>query len=70
MTAATDAIENVTLIHCPPDRRVRVNVPLKIYGEEVCPGLKAGGRINWIQRTIACSARGDAVPKGFEVDIR
>ena len=28
-TADTDAIENVTLIHCPPERIVRVNVPVK-----------------------------------------
>jgi large subunit ribosomal protein L25 len=69
MHPATDEIENVTLMHCPPDRRVRVKVPLQVFGEEVCPGLKAGGRINWIQRTIACIARGDSIPSGFEVDI-
>jgi large subunit ribosomal protein L25 len=69
MNAATDEIENITLMYCPPDRRVRVKVPLKVYGEEVCPGLKAGGRINWISRTIACVARGDQVPEGFEVDV-
>lgn len=69
MNAATDEIENITLMYCPPDRKVRVKVPLKVYGEEVCPGLKAGGRINWIARTIACIARGDQVPEGFEVDV-
>lgn len=30
MTADTDAIENVTLIECPADRHVRVEVPLKV----------------------------------------
>jgi hypothetical protein len=30
MTADTDAIENVTLIECPADRPVRVEVPLKV----------------------------------------
>ena len=69
MNAATDEIENVTLMHCPPDRQVRVQVPLRIFGEEVSPGLKAGGRINWISRTIPCTARGDAVPQAFEVNI-
>ena len=69
LTAASGAIENVTLMHCPPDRQVRVDVPLRVYGEEICPGLKAGGRINWIERTIACIARGDAIPDQFEVDI-
>lgn len=30
MTADTDAIENVTLMYCPPERVVRVDVPLKV----------------------------------------
>ena len=67
--AVTDEIENVTFIHCPPDRRVKVNVPLHVYGEESCPGLKAGGRINWISRTIPIIASGHAVPSKFEVDV-
>ena len=70
LTAASDVIENVTLMHCPPERRVRIDVPLRVYGEEGSPGLKAGGRINWIQRTVACVAQGDAIPEGFEIDVR
>lgn len=34
------------------------------------PGLKAGGRVNWIRRTIPCLARGDSIPHDFTVDIR
>jgi len=30
MTADIDAIENVTFIYCPPERQVRVDVPLKV----------------------------------------
>ncbi len=30
MTADTDAVENVTFIYCPPERQVRVEVPLKV----------------------------------------
>lgn len=69
MTAASGAVENVTLLHCPPDRRVKLQVPLKAFGFEICPGLKAGGRINWITRTIACTAMGSGIPSSFEVDI-
>ena len=68
--ADTDDIENVTFIACPPERLVRVDVPLRVIGEEVCPGLKAGGKLNWIRRTIPCLARGDAIPSAFELDIR
>lgn len=70
LTSTTDAVENVTLLHCPPDRRVRVEVPLRVFGEEVCPGLKSGGSLNWIKRTISCIADGHAVPASFELDVR
>lgn len=166
MRADTDAIENVTFIYCPPERQVRVDVPLKVslatpppctqslipflpartrgctdtcggctgmplprrvrnshtrrrrgwhssvpghaartrshaprqvagpptgsaallhgklvtapcrqpalqvIGDDVSPGVKAGGRVNWIKRTIPCIARGDAIPSDFTVDIR
>ncbi|KAI3439005.1 hypothetical protein D9Q98_001417 [Chlorella vulgaris] len=69
MAADTDAIENVTFVFCPPDRQVRVEVPLKVIGDDVSPGLKAGGRVNWIRRTIPCLARGDSIPHDFTVDI-
>jgi len=69
MTASSGAVENVTLLHCPSDRRVKLQVPLKVFGFEICPGLKAGGRINWITRTIACTAMGSSIPNAFEVNI-
>ena len=42
----------------------------QVIGDDVCPGIKAGGRINWIRRTIPCLARGDCIPPAFTVDIR
>ncbi len=42
----------------------------QVIGDDVSPGVKAGGRVNWINRTIACIARGDAIPSDFTVDIR
>lgn len=30
VNSVSDAIENVTLMYCPPDRRVQVEVPLKV----------------------------------------
>lgn len=70
VTAATAEPENVTMIGFPSDRAVKVNVPLKIFGREVSPGIRAGGRVNWIRRTIPCLVEGSAsVPQFFEVDI-
>lgn len=70
VTAATAEPENVTLIGFPSDRKVKVDVPLKTFGREVSPGIRAGGRVNWIRRTIPCIVEGTAlVPQSFEVDI-
>jgi large subunit ribosomal protein L25 len=69
LTSTTDAIENVTLLHAPPGRRVRAAVPLRAFGEEACPGLKAGGRLNWIARAAPVAADAAALPPAFEVDV-
>lgn len=65
----TDEVENLTFIPCPPSRVVRVDVPIRFYGEEACPGVKAGGRVHAAARTVPVWARGDAVPTAFEVDV-
>ncbi|KAL6770524.1 MRPL25 [Auxenochlorella protothecoides x Auxenochlorella symbiontica] len=40
ITADTDVVENVTLIHCPPDRHVKVAVPIQVgacvWGRREC----------------------------------
>jgi len=43
---------------------------MQVIGDDVSPGIKAGGRVNWIRRTIPCLARGDSIPADFTVDIR
>lgn len=43
---------------------------LQVIGDDVSPGIKAGGRVNWIRRTIPCVARGDSIPSDFTIDIR
>lgn len=61
--AERDADWPACLSHPPPPRH-------QVIGDDVSPGIKAGGRINWIRRTIPCLARGDSIPRDFTVDIR
>lgn len=65
----TDEVENLTFILCPPSRVARVEVPIRLFGEEACPGVKGGGRVHAATRTIPVWARGDAIPTAFEVDV-
>jgi large subunit ribosomal protein L25 len=69
VTASSGEPENVTMISFYPGRKVKVNVPLKTFGSEVSPGIKSGGRVNWIRRTIPCLVSSGQVPTHFEVDI-
>ena len=71
-TAASAEPENVTFIDFHPNRKVRVEVPLRTFGREMSPGIRAGGRVNWIRRTVPCLvdvSEAEAVPASFEVDI-
>ena len=69
VTASSGEPENVTMISFYPGRKVKINVPLKTFGSEVSPGIKSGGRVNWIRRTIPCLVSSGQVPTHFEVDI-
>jgi len=68
-TATTQEIENISFMFAPPSRVIRVEVPVKVVGEDVSPGIKKGGFVNLIRRTISCLCMGDKVPTHFEVDV-
>lgn len=69
INAVSDEVENVTLMHCPEDRRVTVNVPVWIIGEDVCPGIKRGGHVHRVMREVPISVTGDSVPLRFLINV-
>ncbi len=38
-------------------------------GEEVCPGIKKGGVLNIVHRTLEVKCKADAIPEEFIVDL-
>eukprot|EP00958_Prasinococcus_capsulatus_P026334 scaffold4762_cov398-Prasinococcus_capsulatus_cf.AAC.2 len=60
---------NINFMHCPPDRRVKVRVPLRFVGVEDCVGLKRGGYLNRLMNTLNGTCRGDQIPPFIDVDI-
>ena len=46
-----------------------MNVPVSVLGEDACPGIRKGGFLQMIRRTVPTLCRGDAVPPCFEVDV-
>jgi len=44
-------------------------IPLHFVGEEACPGIKKGGVLNIVHRTLEVKCKADAIPEEFIVDL-
>lgn len=65
----TDEIVNVTFIRAPPSALLKVDVPLLYRGEDACPGIRKGGYLNTIRRTVKFLCPADLIPRYIDVDI-
>ena len=65
----TSKVENVSFLRCPADARVRVDVPLHVVGADVAPGLRKGGTINQMRRSVRLWAAGSDIPTSVDLDI-
>ncbi len=50
-------------------QKIRVKVPVHLIGEDVSPGIKAGGVANLVRRDLEVLSDPDNVPERFEVDV-
>ncbi|MHA1523182.1 MAG: 50S ribosomal protein L25/general stress protein Ctc [Alphaproteobacteria bacterium] len=48
---------------------ITVDVLVTFLNEEECPGIKRGGVLNVVRRTVELSCRADAIPETIEVDL-
>ena len=51
------------------DSVLTMDIPLHFVGEEVCPGIKKGGVLNIVHRTLEVKCKADAIPEEFVVDL-
>ena len=49
--------------------RVRVEVPVHFVGQDVSPGLKAGGSLNIVHHALMMMVPADKIPDGITVDL-
>lgn len=49
---------------------VRVNVPISCIGMADCAGIKLGGFLRQVLRTVKVECPGDAIPKEFVIDVK
>ena len=65
----SEKLIHVDFLRLGTDSRVNVDVPMVFRNEEECPGLKRGGVLNIVRRTIELVCRADAIPTLIEADI-
>ncbi len=68
-------VANYSILHIDfavleEDREVTVNVPIQISGLAECVGVKLGGFVRQIIRTMKVSCLPRNIPQEFELDIR
>tara|TARA_B100000745_G_C20090351_1_gene372711 strand:- start:152 stop:850 length:699 start_codon:yes stop_codon:yes gene_type:complete len=65
----TDALLHIDFLRLTADSVVNVDVPVVFQNEEESPGLKRGGVLNVVRRTIELACRSDAIPSLVEADV-
>ncbi|MEK6746638.1 MAG: 50S ribosomal protein L25/general stress protein Ctc [Pseudomonadota bacterium] len=66
----TDMIEHVDFIGVEAGSTLRVNVPVKVTGQERSVGLKRGGVYNIVRHEIEFICLPDAIPTHIEINIQ
>lgn len=66
----TDAIEHVDFIKVDAGAMLRVQVPVKVIGQERSVGLKRGGVFNIVRHEIEFICSPEAIPTHIEVNIQ
>jgi large subunit ribosomal protein L25 len=66
----TYRIEHLDFLILADDRPVMVNVPIEVVGVADCPGIKLGGTLRQVARTLAVSCLPRDIPAFIEADVR
>ena len=65
----TEALLHIDFLRLAADSTVNVDVPVAFLNEEESPGIKRGGVLNIVRRTVELVCRADAIPTMIEADI-
>ena len=51
------------------DSELTIDVPLRFENEATCPGIKLGGVLNIVHRTLTVKCKADSIPDAFVIDL-
>ncbi|MBF0185738.1 MAG: 50S ribosomal protein L25/general stress protein Ctc [Magnetococcales bacterium] len=61
--------EHVDFVRFDPNQEIEIAIPVHLVGEEKCPGVKAGGVLQVIQRELEIACLAGNVPDFIEVSV-
>lgn len=67
---ATYAIQHVDFVLVTENRPVTINVPLQVIGAADCAGIKLGGFLRQVVRTMQVTCLPKHIPQEFTIDVR
>jgi len=62
-------VENVNFMPCGPETEVKVKVPVRVEGEDACPGIKKGGFAWKLHKTLTVTCKGKDIPSEIVSNI-
>lgn len=65
----TGNVLNLVFVWAEEGSKLEVDVPLVFKGIDACPGLKDGGQLNTIRKTLKYLCPTECIPQKIEVDI-
>lgn len=65
----TDVPMHVDFLRYSADRKIAVEIPVIFVNEAECPGLRVGGVLNVVRRTVEVLCTADRIPDGFSLDL-
>ncbi|XGA08420.1 MAG: 50S ribosomal protein L25/general stress protein Ctc [Wolbachia endosymbiont of Xenopsylla cheopis] len=64
-----DTVQHVDFQFVDTEKEIKVDVPLHFINESKCPGIKLGGALNILHRTITVRCFPQDIPEFIEVDL-
>lgn len=65
----TDWPLHVDFLRLAAGSSLDIMIPIHFFGEEVSPGIKAGGILNVVRHEVEFSCPANAIPESIEIDI-
>ena len=65
----TDKLIHIDFLRVQENTKVTVDVPVEFLNQDICPGLKKGGVLNAVRRTVELICNANNIPEVLEFDI-